>query len=159
MFAFAVWDRQDRVLTLGRDRLGRSRLLDGKAPARRARFSDPNWKALHAHPAFERKIDRDAASLFMRHNNVPGALCDLPGGLASCSGASGWRCSPPTVKASRAPIGRVWRRLAGRPRAICRKSGRSRRGVGSRASHRHSRSMMADAPLGAFLSGGISNTY
>ena len=74
MFAFALWDRQARALTLGRDRLGEKPLYygwQGSGEARAFLFGS-ELKALQAHPVFERRIDRDALCLFMRYNNVAG---------------------------------------------------------------------------------------
>jgi asparagine synthase (glutamine-hydrolysing) len=69
MFALAVWDRKERMLTLVRDRLGIK-------PLYWAKFGDlflfgSELKALRAHPGWAPRIDRAALSAYMRHNYVP----------------------------------------------------------------------------------------
>ena len=69
MFAFAVWDRQDRSLHLVRDRLGIKPLyytwLDTTFV-----FGSERQVAGGA-PAFHAEIDRDALALLLRHGYVP----------------------------------------------------------------------------------------
>jgi asparagine synthase (glutamine-hydrolysing) len=69
MFAFAVWNRETRVLSLARDRLGIK-------PLYWARFGSTlmfgsQVKALKQHPAFKAEIDRGSLTLLMRHNYIP----------------------------------------------------------------------------------------
>ena len=73
MFAFAVWDRQNRTLTLGRDRLGEKPLYygwQGRGGSAVFLFGS-ELKALRKHPAFENNINRGALSLQLRHNCIP----------------------------------------------------------------------------------------
>ncbi|MGN6495790.1 MAG: asparagine synthase (glutamine-hydrolyzing) [Tsuneonella sp.] len=72
MFAFAVWDRQERKLILARDRLGEKPLYYGWA-GREFVFGS-ELKALTVHPDFDRSIDNGALSLFLRHTFVPSPL-------------------------------------------------------------------------------------
>ena len=69
MFAFALWDRQERTLYLARDRLGEKPLYFGWQ--NRVFMFGSELKALVAHPSFEREVDREALVLFLRHNYVP----------------------------------------------------------------------------------------
>jgi len=69
MFAFALWDRQERVLSLGRDRLGEKPLYFGRVGATFLFGSE--LKALEAHPCFQAEVDRDALALYLRHNYFP----------------------------------------------------------------------------------------
>ena len=73
MFTFAVWDKQTRQLTLGRDRLGEKPLYYGwQGQGEQAVFLfGSELKALRAHPAFENSINRSALSLQLRHNCIP----------------------------------------------------------------------------------------
>lgn len=74
MFAFAVWDREKRELTLGRDRLGEKPLYYGwQRSGQQAVFLFASeLKALRAHPSFDASVSRDALALYMRHMAVPG---------------------------------------------------------------------------------------
>jgi asparagine synthase (glutamine-hydrolysing) len=69
MFAFALWDRNTRSLTLARDRLGEKPLYYGWQGSTFLFGSE--LKALKAHPAFCAAIDRHALSLMMRHSAIP----------------------------------------------------------------------------------------
>lgn len=73
MFAFAVWDRKEHVLTLGRDRLGEKPLYYGwQGSGEEASFLfGSELKALKAHPSFVSEVDRDSLCLLMRHNYIP----------------------------------------------------------------------------------------
>src|SRR3990170_4618111 len=69
MFAFAVWDRQSRKLTLGRDRLGIKPLYWGRPNGRLIFGSE--LKALTALGDWQREIDPDALAAFLRYGYVP----------------------------------------------------------------------------------------
>ena len=73
MFALALWDRQNRTLTLARDRLGEKPLyygwqMQGQQPAF---LFGSELKALREHPSFAGEVDRSAVCLLLRHNCVP----------------------------------------------------------------------------------------
>jgi len=69
MFAFAVWDRAERTLTLCRDRLGEKPLYYGRLG--KAVVFASELKAVLALPSFEARVDRQALTLLLRHNYVP----------------------------------------------------------------------------------------
>ena len=77
MFAFALWDRQERRLQLARDRLGEKPLYYGWAGDTFLFGSE--LKALRAHPDFRAEIDRNVLALFFRHNCVPAPYCIYEG--------------------------------------------------------------------------------
>lgn len=69
MFAIALWDRQERTLSLARDRAGEKPLYYGWQGD--VFLFGSELKALIAHPSFSAAVDRGALSLFLRHNYVP----------------------------------------------------------------------------------------
>ena len=69
MFAFALWDRRDRRLTLARDRLGIKPLYWGQTG--RTFLFGSELRALAAHPEFRRELDREAIALFALKSCVP----------------------------------------------------------------------------------------
>ena len=70
MFALAVWDRNERTLTLARDPLGEKPLYFGRAGSALVFASE--LKALRAFPDFVPQIDRQAVAAFLRFGYVPG---------------------------------------------------------------------------------------
>lgn len=161
MFAFALWDRRERVLTLGRDRLGEKPLYYGwQGSGEDAVFLfGSELKALRAHPAFERVVDRDALCLFMRHSYIGeghtiyrGVRKVLPGCLVHLSLAA----PEPVVR-------RYW---SGVEVAVAGASDRSENPDAAEVVESLeqllldavSRQMVADVPVGAFLSGGIDSS-
>jgi asparagine synthase (glutamine-hydrolysing) len=69
MFALAVWDKQERTLTLVRDRLGIK-------PLYWAKFGDlfifgSELKALREHPGWSPRIRPESVAAFLRYNYVP----------------------------------------------------------------------------------------
>lgn len=69
MFAIALWDRQERCLTLARDRLGEKPLYYGWV--RGAFVFGSELKALRAYPGFNNPIDRNALALYTQFCTVP----------------------------------------------------------------------------------------
>lgn len=160
MFAFAVWCKQTRTLTLVRDRLGEKPLYYGwQGRGRSAVFLfGSELKALHAHPAFDASISRDALCLFMRHNNVGGSHSIyegvhklLPGSLLTISQAK----PEPVIStywsvADVAQSGATRRFTGGADQAVDALEVLLKNSV--------KQQMMADVPLGAFLSGGVDSS-
>jgi asparagine synthase (glutamine-hydrolysing) len=73
MFALALWDKQARELTLARDRMGEKPLYYGRM--KNSFLFGSELKALTAHPDFEKHLDRNALTLFLRHNYIPAPHC------------------------------------------------------------------------------------
>lgn len=69
MFALALWDKQERKLTLARDRLGEKPLYWGWCGETLLFGSE--LKALKAYPNFNAEVDRGALSLLLRYNYIP----------------------------------------------------------------------------------------
>src|SRR5438270_5455020 len=72
MFAFALWDRLERTLSLVRDRFGEKPVYYGWAG--RDLVFGSELKALRAHPDFERRIDRRALRLLASRTYIPAPL-------------------------------------------------------------------------------------
>jgi len=157
MFAFAVWDREERRLHLARDRMGEKPLYYGWC--RGTFLFASELKALLAHPDCDPDIDRGALALFMRHGYIP-APHSIYAGIAKLAPAGML-----TVSAGRpgeAPVVRYWshERAAERgvdspyrgsaPEAVEELEALLRDAVKLR--------MQADVPLGAFLSGGVDSS-
>jgi asparagine synthase (glutamine-hydrolysing) len=159
MFAFAVWDKQDRTLTLARDRLGEKPLYYGRQHGPKSPFLFASeLKALREHPDFVPEIDRQALGLFTRYLDVPAPLSIYRGISKLAAGTMltlGHGAAEPVIEQywSGAEIARSGVadpiRLGGEP-AIDALEQVLERAVG--------RQMMADVPIGAFLSGGVDSS-
>lgn len=155
MFAIALWDRQDRVLRLARDRLGEKPLYFGKLGSDFLFGSE--LKALRTHPAWRGEIDRGALSLLMRHNYIPAPYSiyrDIqklpPGNFLQVSAAGDIRMEP------------YWSLPEVALRAQANRFGGSDReavdALEKCLSDAIAGQMASDVPLGAFLSGGIDSS-
>ena len=69
MFAFAVWDRRERHLHLVRDRLGIKPLYYGWTSA--GFLFGSELRALQSVPGFHARVDRSAIALLLRRNCIP----------------------------------------------------------------------------------------
>lgn len=77
MFAFAVWDKQERRLTLARDRLGEKPLYYGMLG--RDFVFGSELKAIFCHPEFKFEIEPDALSYFFKYNYIPAPMSVFKG--------------------------------------------------------------------------------
>jgi asparagine synthase (glutamine-hydrolysing) len=155
MFALAVWDRQTRTLTLARDRLGIK-------PVYWAKFAGlfmfgSELKALRQHPGWRPEIRPDAVASFLRHNYIPaphtvyrdvfklepGTILTLPpGGEPRLE--KFWDARQIALAGIRNPLDETDQTLTDRLQSLLVDA--------------VSRRMIADVPLGAFLSGGIDSS-
>ncbi|WP_201609656.1 asparagine synthase (glutamine-hydrolyzing) [Psychrobacter immobilis] len=69
MFAIALWDKQEKLLTLAKDRMGEKPLYWGWQGD--SLFFSSELKALKANPMFKADINRDSITLLLRHNCIP----------------------------------------------------------------------------------------
>ena len=160
MFAFAVWDKVHCTLTLGRDRLGEKPLYYGwqGSGSDRAFLFGSELKSLKKHPSFGADIDRGALCLLLRHNVIP----------APYSIYEGIRKLEPGCLLSISPdkqdphIVRYW----SLPEVATAGVANPFAGTALEAANELERlaldavrqQMVADVPLGAFLSGGIDSS-
>jgi asparagine synthase (glutamine-hydrolysing) len=160
MFAFAVWDKETRTLTLGRDRLGEKPLYYGwQGSGENTTFLfGSELKALKAHSAFVAGIDRDALCLLMRHNYIPAPYSIYQGIAkleAGCLLTVSLAQPEPKVErywsAAKVAVAGCASPFAGTPiQAVDALEVLLKSAV--------QQQMMADVPLGAFLSGGIDSS-
>ena len=157
MFAFALWDRQERALHLVRDRLGIKPLYYGWSDD--VLLFGSELKSIAAHPAFHGEVDRNAVALFMRFGCVPaphsiyrGIYKLLPGTILSFSSpdesdgrsTTYWSAREVAEGGMAAPVGGNARQVTDTLESLIREAIALR--------------MVADVPLGAFLSGGIDSS-
>jgi asparagine synthase (glutamine-hydrolysing) len=158
MFAFALWDKRERSLSLVRDRLGIKPLYYGWAG--KTLLFGSELKALHAHPDFHGEIDRDALTLFLRHNYIPaphtiyrGYFKLSPGCILTVrtENRPGEETIEPYWTASQAVENGLANPFKGDDKEAVEELERMLlHSIGLR--------MIADVPLGAFLSGGIDSS-
>ena len=155
MFALALWDREARELHLVRDRLGIKPLYWGRQGDLFLFGSE--LKAFCRHPRFTAEIDRDSLASYLRFAYVPtphaiyrGVRKLRPGTIL-------------TLAADREPSERTYWSMAevvGRGRAepldIGDREALDR--LDALLGDAVGRRMVADVPLGAFLSGGIDSS-
>ncbi len=73
MFALALWDKEEKLLTLARDRFGEKPLFYGWVGrgSKLAFVFGSELKALRAYPGFDNPINRCALALFLQYCTVP----------------------------------------------------------------------------------------
>lgn len=69
MFAFAAWDKKEETLYLARDRVGEKPLYYGRV--NNIFFFTSDLKALELHPEWKGIVDRSALAKYMRYGHVP----------------------------------------------------------------------------------------
>lgn len=155
MFAFAVWDNDRRQMTVCRDRLGIKPVYYGKVGSALAFGSE--LKSLRSLPGFSASIDRDALALYFRHNYIPaprsiysGIRKLEPGTILTINEDGAER------KERYWAVGDVWRAGIDNPFAgtFDEASAELEHLLGDAVEMR----MVADVPLGAFLSGGVDSS-
>jgi asparagine synthase (glutamine-hydrolysing) len=151
MFAFAAWDAGERALWLARDRFGEKPLYYAGLGGGGLAFAS-ELKALRAQPGFEAELDRAAVVGYLRGGYVPGAMTIHRGA----------RKLPPGQLARVVAGGAVEPRAYWRPRDLAILPAAPPEDADEEF-HRLLRQavsgqMVADVPLGAFLSGGIDSS-
>ncbi len=156
MFAFALWDPQQNQLHLVRDRVGIKPLFYGHVDGAFVFASE--LKAIREYPGFSGRIDCNALALYMRHNYVPSPHCIYqglyklpPGCVLTLSTADGkpvarrfWSAEDVSREGTIAPL------KIPDEEAIAQLEKWLLSAIGLH--------MIADVPLGVFLSGGIDSS-
>ena len=150
MFAFAIWDARQRKLVLARDRFGKKPLYYAALPS--GLYFASELKSLRA-AGLALQPDPEALRLYFQFSYIPDpwtafrSVRKLPGGCCLVYSANGtlserryWKLPPPNGPEPQAPIEQTCQRL----RDLFDEAVRIR--------------LIADVPLGAFLSGGIDSS-
>lgn len=154
MFALALWDLKHRKLVLVRDRIGIKPLYLWQQSGTLLFASTP--KAFFGHPHFEPKINGNALHGYLRFGYLPGQDSIFERARKVAPGTWLEIDSPDHIKEHRfwqfpAPTSRT---PQNEPRSIAELSGELQALIGDAVKRR----MLADVPLGAFLSGGIDSS-
>lgn len=162
MFALALWDRQERELYLARDRIGEKPLYFGWQNGVLMFASE--LKSLVCHPAFDGTVDREALTLYLRHNYIPspwsiyqGIRKLTPGtfvkiGFGNAPSPVGAEVEPEPYWSLRDVI------AAGRERPFDGNADEAVDALHEVLRQAVASQLEADVPLGAFLSGGIDSS-
>ena len=155
MFAFAVFDRRERVLTLARDRLGIKPVYWGRVDGRVAFASE--LKAFAVLPGFAPEIDRQALAAYLCTGYVPAPACIYsgftklePGSLleirddGETRSERYWSLLDVATRGQAAPLDIDDEDACARLETLLTDA--------------VTRRMVADVPLGVFLSGGIDSS-
>ncbi|MBO6505389.1 MAG: asparagine synthase (glutamine-hydrolyzing) [Kordiimonadaceae bacterium] len=164
MFAFALWDEKTKELTLARDRMGEKPLYYGIMPDGSFLFAS-ELKAIKKHPSFSGRIDRVALRQYLNHGYFPspssvyaGVFKLIPASYLVVQGGSlqdrtANRMGSPKLYWSLSDSAELTRNevaLLTESECVNRCEGLLRASV--------KQQMIADVPLGAFLSGGIDSS-
>ncbi len=155
MFAFSVWDSQLRELHLVRDRFGEKPLY--AAPLEQGLVFASELSALREHPGISAELSVSAVRAYLRHGSVP-APRSIYRGVYKLEPGTTWCWS-----ANRAISARRWwstsrAALAGRQEPFEGTDAEAVDTLDDRLREAVSRQMLADVPLGAFLSGGVDSS-
>lgn len=156
MFAFAVWDEKEKTLTLARDRIGVKPLYYGWSGE--VFLFGSELKTLRSHPAFQSEISREVLPLFLRylyipapfsiyegiHKLQPGTLLQIRQGEREFSTYPYWSAKEAVLAAQNSQFSGDEQEAVSELQGLLFESVRER--------------MIADVPLGAFLSGGVDSS-
>jgi asparagine synthase (glutamine-hydrolysing) len=150
MFALAVWDADARTLLVARDRFGIKPLYVSATPARIAFASE--LRALHQSGVCPREVDPSGILGFLRWGAVPGHLTWLRGVRALEPGTwIRWSADFSTTCGQFADVRTLWSSGAAIAEGELREHARHALQQSVRAH------LVADVPVGFFLSGGIDS--
>ncbi len=157
MFAIAMWDRREHQLILSRDRFGEKPLYFGQCGSTLLFGSE--LKALRAHPHWIGAIDQSALASLLRYNYIPAphsiyreihkvrpahwVTVKLDGARFEINERCYWDSKRIAEDSLSNPVRSAEEALAG---------------AEARLAASVERQMVADVPLGAFLSGGVDSS-
>lgn len=157
MFALALWDRKGQTLTLARDRMGEKPLYYGWQQGCFLFASE--LKGLRRHPDFQGRVDRNALALFLRHNYVP-APYSIYEGIHKLLPGTYLTLSVDTLPGVLPEPAYYWRLrdAASQPLREDLCDADAVTGLDTLLRQAVQGQMLADVPLGAFLSGGVDSS-
>lgn len=170
MFAMALWDHDEQTLSLVRDRFGEKPLYYGWTHDGTLVFAS-ELKALRAYPGFDPGVCREALALYLRFNHVPaprtihpGLFKLEPGCLLTVSGrVPVCPDSPPRPGQRHGSLGimRWWSLAEAAETSAARAFQDDAHALGQLSAALTCAvrdQLMADVPVGAFLSGGVDSS-
>lgn len=156
MFALAVFDSHSQQLILARDRMGEKPLYAGWQG--NSFLFGSELKALKTHPDFLHQLNRDALVLYFRHNYIPAPYSIYqgihklePGAMLQIDLASGQQQQSSYWDLTRITKEGLTQQHSADPTAVVDE-------LESLLLDAVGQQMVADVPLGAFLSGGIDSS-
>lgn len=159
MFAFALWDKAEKKLHLARDRLGIKPLYFGHVNG--AFIFASELKALRNFPKFNQPIHRDAIALFLRHNYIP-APYSIYEGINKLQPGKILTLDVSQENKQDYQISTYWSVATTVEQGIARPfTGSDKEAIDqldTLLKDAINLRMLADVPLGAFLSGGIDSS-
>jgi asparagine synthase (glutamine-hydrolysing) len=150
MFAFALWDCRERRLLLARDRVGIKPLYVYRDGDKLLFGSE--LKAILAHPQVERRVDAESLEDYLALGFVPGSksifrrIEKLPAASFMVVSAGRWEGRPERYwelrfESDERPSEREWQEA-----------------IRAKVAESVERHLIADVPVGAFLSGGLDSS-
>jgi asparagine synthase (glutamine-hydrolysing) len=160
MFSIALWDKANNTLNLIVDRVGEKPLYygwQGRGKSKTFLFGS-ELKALKEHPAFEKNINRDSLSLLMRHSYIshpnsiwkgihklePGTILTISLNSSEPKLTKYWSAEQAIAN------GKLTNNHLSKEEAISQ--------LDILLKDIISKQMLADVPVGAFLSGGVDSS-
>lgn len=160
MFAFAVWDIKDKKLYLARDRMGEKPLYYGWSGNSFLFASE--LKALKAHQAFNKALNMEAIGAFLKYNYIPEPMSIYEGifklkpGSIICLEAKHFQ--ERTLPSPQAYWSLYDVALKGTHHPLSCSNEEAFDQLDYLLHQAVKRQMVADVPVGAFLSGGIDSS-
>lgn len=159
MFSLAIWDTETKTLQLARDRLGEKPLYYSYERGQFVFASE--FKALRQFPGVSRSVDRQALSLLLKHGYIPaphsiyaGVFKMQPGQIMTLRLVNGVVSKPETKN--------YWSfdkvRSAGAAEEFSGSDAEAVERLDAEIRESVHGQMLADVPLGAFLSGGVDSS-
>ncbi|MDA7604999.1 asparagine synthase (glutamine-hydrolyzing) [Candidatus Pelagibacter sp.] len=164
MFAFGLWDKKNRSLTLARDRMGEKPLYfgwQGKGDNKVFLFGS-ELKALKVHPEFNGEINRDSIALQFAHSYIPAPHSIykdinklLPGYYLQLKEKDLKECLVPDSKPYWSMLNTA---ISGSNNTLSISTEKVKNELEKLLQNTIKQQMISDVPLGAFLSGGVDSS-